>query len=88
MPTMYMPAHLRATTDLTEFYEKPPQDMSRYELQELEHMMRLAENNEEEAEDETLAVEQLDEDGNPISKLDLFRATDEFKLLAAEVKKI
>lgn len=85
---MYMPAHLRATTDLTEFYEKPPQEMSRYELQELEHMMRLAENNEDEVDDDTLVGEQLDENGNPISKLDLFRATDEFKHLAQEVKKI
>lgn len=57
MTAMYMPAHLRATTDMTEFYEKPPQDMSRYELQELEHMLRLAENNEEDADDDTLAVE-------------------------------
>lgn len=37
---MYMPAHLRVTTDLTQFYEKPPQEMSRYELGELEKLLR------------------------------------------------
>ena len=35
-----MPAHLRTTTDLTAFYEKAPQDMSRYELGELEKVLR------------------------------------------------
>lgn len=35
-----MPAHLRATTDMTEFYEKPPQEMSRYELADLEKFLR------------------------------------------------
>ena len=78
MPTMYTPAHLRSTTDLTEFYEKPPQEMSGYELQELEHMMRLAENNEDDEDDEE-PQEAFDEDGNAISKLELFRATEEFK---------
>lgn len=32
IPTMYTPAHLKATTDMSEFYEKPPHEMSRYEL--------------------------------------------------------
>ena len=35
IPAMYTPAHVKATTDLSAFYEKPPQEMSRYELQEL-----------------------------------------------------
>jgi hypothetical protein len=87
MPTMYTPAHLRSTTDLTEFYEKPPQEMSRYELQELEHMMRLAENNEED-ENDIEALEEFDEDGNSVSKLELFRASEEFKASADEIRKI
>lgn len=41
---MYIPAHVKATTDLSEFYEKAPHEMSRYELQELEKIMMLREN--------------------------------------------
>lgn len=36
VPAVYHPLHVRQTVDLSEFYEKPPQEMSRYELQELE----------------------------------------------------
>jgi hypothetical protein len=43
MPTVYVPAHVRATTDLSEFYEKAPSEMSRYELKELERYMALSE---------------------------------------------
>ena len=32
MPTMYTPANIRAVTDFSEFYERPPHEMSRYEL--------------------------------------------------------
>lgn len=32
VPAMYVPAHVRANSDLSEFYEKPPNEMSRYEL--------------------------------------------------------
>ena len=32
MSAVYTPASIRATTDLTEFYEKGPSEMSRYEL--------------------------------------------------------
>ena len=32
MPAVYTPAHIRATRDLSQFYEKPPSEMSRYEL--------------------------------------------------------
>jgi hypothetical protein len=32
IPTMYTPAHIRASSDMTEFYEKAPHEMSRYEL--------------------------------------------------------
>lgn len=40
IPTMYTPAHVRATTDMSLMYEKPPSEMSRYELQDLEKMMK------------------------------------------------
>ena len=40
IPAVYTPAHIRQTTDMSLFYEKPPAEMSRYELQELEQFMR------------------------------------------------
>ena len=43
MPAVYVPAHIRATTDLSEFYEKAPQEMSRYELKELERVLMMTE---------------------------------------------
>jgi len=52
LPTMYCPAHLKATTDFSEFYEKAPAEMSRYELQELGEILRLEEEEELEEEQE------------------------------------
>ena len=43
MSPIYVPAHIRATTDLSEFYEKAPQEMSRYELKELERILMMTE---------------------------------------------
>jgi hypothetical protein len=43
IPTMYVPSHVRATLDTTEFYIKPPHEMSRYELQELEEYIKYEE---------------------------------------------
>lgn len=43
IPAMYTPAHIRQKVDLSEFYEKIPAEMSRYELQELETAIRLME---------------------------------------------
>ena len=40
IPAIYTPVHVKQTVDMSEFYEKPPQEMSRYELQELEQFMR------------------------------------------------
>ena len=86
---MYTPAHLRATTDMSEFYERAPHEMSRYELQELENIIRLAETDEmgDDSDDESFA-DSIDENGNLVTKLDKFRATDGFKEAAAEVRKI
>ena len=84
---MYTPAHIRATSDLSEFYEKAPHEMSRYELQELEKIMMLKEN--EELVDEKAEVKEvLDENGEPLSKLDILRGTKVFKINQAEVAKI
>jgi succinate dehydrogenase flavin-adding protein (antitoxin of CptAB toxin-antitoxin module) len=41
MSPVYIPAHTRATRDLTEFYEKSPEEMSRYELAELEKLLKM-----------------------------------------------
>lgn len=43
LPAMYVPAHVRATTDLSEFYIKSPHEMSRYELKELERVLAMTE---------------------------------------------
>jgi len=43
IPTIYSPVNVRQTVDFTEFYIKPPQEMSRYELQELEMEIKKAE---------------------------------------------
>lgn len=39
--TIHMSADLRARTDLTEFYDKTPQQMSRYEIADLEKELRI-----------------------------------------------
>ena len=36
IPAMYMPAHIKATEDQSKYYMKTPQEMSRYEIAELE----------------------------------------------------
>ena len=64
MPAVWTPAHVRATTDLSEFYEKSPAEMSRYELQELERILKMEELGEEE---EETGLTNVDEDGNIIS---------------------
>ena len=64
MPAVWTPAHVRATTDLSEFYEKSPAEMSRYELQELERILKMEELGEEE---EETGPTNVDEDGNIIS---------------------
>jgi len=64
VPAVWTPAHVRATTDLSEFYEKSPAEMSRYELQELERILKMEELGEEE---EETGLTNVDEDGNIIS---------------------
>ena len=74
IPAVYTPAHTRQTTDMTEFYEKTPNEMSRYELQDLEKFMKEnylgeeVEHSEEESDGDV-----YDEDGNPIDKEIIFR---------------
>ena len=70
VPEIWTPAHVRANNDLSEFYEKPPQEMSRYELEELEKIMReIEEGGDEEEIDEGEIKEEYDADGNLIDKL-------------------
>ena len=65
LPTVWVPAQIKATRDLSEFYEKPPQEMSRYELEELERLLMMTE---EEREADLIAQSKLepmfDEEGN------------------------
>jgi len=72
MPRVYVPAHVRATRDLSEFYEKAPLEMSRYELQQLEQVLRGG-NEEKEAEEA-----QLDANGNVIDPEVAYKQGDEF----------
>lgn len=62
---VYVPAAVKATRDLSEFYEKPPSEMSRYELNELERLLMMSE---EEREQQDALTEKLqpmfDDDGN------------------------
>jgi hypothetical protein len=68
MPAMYTPANLRAVTDFSEFYEKPPHEMSRYELQELEKILRIEDGLEE--------AEQVEEEGDINEKMEKFKKSD------------
>ena len=86
IPAVYTPAHIRQTTDMSLFYEKPPSEMSRYELQELEQFMREEELGEEAEEEEEEEV--LDEEGNPIDKEVLFKQTDEYFETREEIAKL
>lgn len=74
---MYVPAHVKQTVDLSLFYEKAPQDMSRYELQELERYMKESEENIE-----------IDEGGNRLSKEDSLQESPEFLQNKEEIKKL
>jgi hypothetical protein len=70
---MYTPANLRAVTDFSEFYEKPPNEMSRYELQELEKIIRIEDGLDQEEEEE---IQSVDSEGNIINKMDEFKKSD------------
>lgn len=86
IPSMYTPANVRATTDMSQMYIKPPSEMSRYELQELEKIMRMEEEGilEECDWDKTI----IGEDGEPLSKLDVFKLSEEFQNTRDEIEKI
>lgn len=49
-----MPAHARATVDQSKYYLKTPQEMSRFEIAELETMLREIDEPDEFVEDEEL----------------------------------
>lgn len=81
---MYTPAHVRATSDMTLMYEKPPNMMSRYELLDLEKMMKLEEEgflDEEEQYSDII----IGDDGEPLTKLEVFKLSDEYKNTRAEI---
>ena len=40
IPSIYMPHHMRMKDDITEYYMKTPQEMSRKEIQELEKQIQ------------------------------------------------
>lgn len=82
IPTMYIPARVKAKTDLTLMYEKPPSQMSRYELQELERVI---------VDDEgATAAPELpkDADGKVEDREAVFRKSEEFHNTREEISKI
>lgn len=85
MPTMYTPANLRAVTDFSEFYEKPPHEMSRYELNELEKIIRIEDGLDQEEED---LAPSIDEEGNIIDKLEEFKKSEYYFSNQAQIRKI
>jgi len=58
-PTVYMPANVRAVTDSTQFYAKTPQQMSRYEIADLEKELRAITSPEQFAADQEKDAERL-----------------------------
>mmetsp|Transcript_17586 Transcript_17586/g.23756 ORF Transcript_17586/g.23756 Transcript_17586/m.23756 type:complete len:129 (-) Transcript_17586:2355-2741(-) len=55
VPSVYLPASANLQEDRTQYYIKTPQEMSRYEIAELEQELReLNEAKEEEEEEETI----------------------------------
>lgn len=89
LPTVWVPAHIKATRDLSEFYEKPPAEMSRYELQELERLL-LQTDEEREAEQLDAAKTEAvyDEHGNQLSNEEIFKMTDEYKEIQVQVRRL
>lgn len=79
---------MRATTDLSLFYEKPPSEMSRYELQELERLIRLEDEGLVEEESLPEGIPEFDENGEPVSKEFIAKQTDEFKDLQRQIRQI
>lgn len=80
---IYIPAHIKATRDLSEFYEKSPEEMSRYELEELEKILKMTEEEREAYEslelNQQMAAVQFDEDGNQLTVVEQFKLTDQYK---------
>lgn len=86
---VFIPAEVRATRDLSEFYEKPPQEMSRYELEKLEKILKITDE-EREAEEgmkESLPV-MFDEDGNQLTLEQAWKTTDEYKGIQEQVRRL
>lgn len=40
MPSVYIPAHVRKNVDMTRFHERLPEDMTRNEVADFEHIMK------------------------------------------------
>jgi len=71
------------------FYEKTPAEMSRYELQELEKLLRRTEEEQELADEEAamhLIEGKVDEYGEPIPRVEIYKTTEEYLSLQREVK--
>ena len=54
IPAIYMPAHAKATLDISKYYLKTPQEMSRHEIAKLEQMLKDIDEPDEFIDDETL----------------------------------
>ena len=83
---MYMPAHLRASTDMTLFYEKAPQEMSRYELGELEKVLRDKEVEEQLRLERGSDAETSEDELDATDMAELMKTPDHFEIRAEVLK--
>lgn len=83
---MFTPAHVRQTMDMSEFYIKPPHEMSRYEIQEVERLLKLEQEEDQKA--DAAPEDDYDEEGNLIDKLAIYKQTEEYQTTLAQIRKL
>ena len=90
IPTMYVPAYAKATVDFTEFYERAPHDMSRYELEEIQEQLRLEEQGIYDIyNDELLAhFGVTKEEADQMDKVELMKKTQYFQKVKEHMRNI
>lgn len=80
VPTIYMPANSRAVVDQSEFYIKTPQEMSRYEIAELERELRML--------DEPDEPDEAGADDGPVNPEQLAKQSEEFAAYHQQLKQL
>ena len=81
---MWVPAKARAVADSTEFYLKPPHEMSRYELEELERALAMTEEERLDAYHDD--APKFDAEGNQLPPAEAFKLTEEYRKAQVQVR--